>query len=255
MLRYPARLAFGSFLALAVIGCGAEDDEGEAGKDDDRPLVTDTHNPAPYAPYAPTVDPAMLSPDITNRFLPLPPGATWAYESETADGLERIEVSVEDDTKAVWGVDARVVRDSAYLDGELIEDTTDYYAEDPHGNVWYLGEDTAEYENGEVVSTHGTWTAGVDGALPGVVMLAHPEVGDRYRQEYFAGEAEDDAEVLSLAASASVPAGDFTGCVETRDRSVLDPSMDERKYYSAGIGQVLTEEGDVREELVEYTGL
>jgi hypothetical protein len=246
-------------LSLAALLCGCGDDDGgsdgsDAGPDPDASQGV----PAPFdpdQPYQPRITADQLSPDITNELFPAPVGASWVYQAETDEGVERIEVVVEAETKDVWGTTARVVRDTEFLDDEMTEDTWDWFAQDAAGNVWYLGEDTQEYEDGEVVSTEGSWETGQDGALPGVLMLAEPQVGDQYRQEYFEGEAEDYGEVISLDESVEVEAGSWTGCVKTRDRSVLDPEADEFKYYCPGVGTVLIEEGEVRVELIEYDGL
>ncbi len=214
--------------------------------------------PAPFdpgTPYAPQVVPAELSPNVSNALFPAPVGATWSYRGQTDEGVETIEVRVLSETRSVWGATARVVRDTAYIDGAMVEDTYDWYGQDPTGHVWYLGEDTTEYVDGQPVNHNGAWEAGVAGALPGVVMLAAPAVGNVYRQEYLAGEAEDVAEVVRLDATVTVPAGTWNGCLETRDRSAIDPELDERKFYCPGIGNALVIEGDIRVELIEYAGL
>ena len=123
-----------------------------------------------------------------------------------------------------------------YVDGELIEDTDDWYAQDKEGNMWYFGEDSREIEDGEVVSTAGSWEAGVDGALPGLIMLANPIPGIWYRQEYYAGEAEDVGQVLSLYESVSVTYGQFNNCLQTAEWSLLEPGIVENKFYAAGVG-------------------
>jgi hypothetical protein len=128
----------------------------------------------------------------------LDPGTVWVYEGRTEDGFERVVVTVVPETRVILGVECRVVIDRVYLDGELIEETYDWYVQDLKGNVWYFGEESHEIENGKVVSTDGSWEAGVNGAKPGYIMLAMPKVGDRYRQEYYLGEAEDVAEVTAL---------------------------------------------------------
>jgi hypothetical protein len=143
------------------------------------------------------------------------------------------------------------VRDTVTLDGELIEDTFDWFAQDKEGNVWYLGEDTKEYENGEVISTEGSWAAGVDGAEAGIVMLADPQVGDTYRQEWYPGHAEDAAEVVSLNEKVKVPYGTFTNCLQTREFSTIDPELNEYKYYCTAVGAVTLEEVIDSEERVE----
>jgi hypothetical protein len=146
------------------------------------------------------------------------------------------EVSVTNETKTIMGVVCIVVRDVLTSNNALVEKTTDWYAQDKDGNVWYFGEDTAEYENGKVTSTAGTWLAGVDGALPGLVMKAAPAVGDAYRQEYRPGEAEDFAKVLQVDASWEVPMGNYTKVVVTEDTDLLDTSKLEQKFYAPGVG-------------------
>lgn len=234
----------------ALVGCGDSDVD---------PLpVSGGRGVAPFdpgTPFAPLVQPANLSPAVDNPLFPAPVGARWVLEADTPDGRERIEIVVEAEGRTVWGAQARVVRDTVTIDGQLAEDTWDWYAQDAAGNVWYLGEDTREYENGVVTCNCGAWEAGVNGALPGVVMLGDPTIGDVYRQEFLAGEAEDVAEVISVTESVTVAAGTFEGCLKTRDRSAIDPELDEYKYYCPGVGNVLVEEGDVRVELVEYSGL
>ena len=161
------------------------------------------------------------------------------YRERGAGGSGREVVRVTHRTKTIQGVETVVVRDRAYIGGELAEDTRDWYAQDRQGNVWYFGENTKEYENGKVVSTEGSWEAGADGAQAGIVMEAHPKVGDTYSQEDAPGVAEDMATVLSLDASRTVPYGTFDNLLKTRDFSPLEPSVVERKFYAAGIGSVL----------------
>ena len=208
------------------------------------------------APYAPTIDPAAFTDQITNQYFPLTPGMTYVYEG-SADGVaEHNEVTVTRDTKMILGVRCVVVHDTVTQDGEVVEDTLDWYAQDSEGNVWYFGEDTKEYENGVVTSTAGSWEAGVDGAQPGIVMKASPQVGDEYRQEYYAGEAEDMAKVLSISDAKTVPAGSYTDVVETEDFSPLEPDIVERKYYAPGIGFVYStrvQGGQEETELVSIT--
>ena len=200
--------------------------------------------------YNPDIDPSDFVASITNPLLALVPGTTFLYEATTPEGLQRIEVAVTQDTKEILGVTCTVVRDSVTLDGQLIEDTRDWYAQDSAGNVWYFGEDSKSYEGGVVVSTEGSWEAGVDGAKPGIVMEADPQVGDTYRQEYLRGVAEDMATVVGLGESATVPYDSFDNCLKTKDFSRLDPGVVEYKFYAPGVGQILTLDGDVREELV-----
>jgi hypothetical protein len=148
-----------------------------------------------------------------------------------------------------------VVRDTVTESGRLVEDTVDWYAQDRRGTVWYLGEDTKEYENGRVVSTAGSWEAGVDGALPGIVMAARPRPGLTYRQENRPGAAEDRARVLSADEQAEVPAGHFDRVVLTKDWNPLEPKVLEYKLYAPGVGLVLAlgvSGGGGREELLSF---
>ena len=138
-----------------------------------------------------------------------------------------------------------------------MEDTRDWYAQDEDGNLWYLGEQTKEYEHGKVKSTEGSWEAGVDGAEAGIVLPAKPEVGLAYRQEYLKGEAEDEARILSVDERAEVPSGAFDHVLMTKDFTRLEPDLVEHKFYARDVGPVLTvavSGGSDREELVSFTG-
>jgi hypothetical protein len=138
------------------------------------------------------------------------------------------------------GVTATVVRDTVTLDGELVEDTLDWYAQDRLGNVWYFGEEVRNYRDGVLLDQAGSWEAGIDGALPGIIMYADPaaHIGQTYRQEYYPGQAEDMAEVLAVGVHVSVPAGDFEETLTTRDFTPLEPDLQEEKVYARGIGLV-----------------
>ena len=192
------------------------------------------------APYIPAIDPANFVATIDNPYNPLIPGTTFIYEGQTAQGLEHNEVSVTTNTRVIFGITCVEVLDTVQLNGELTERTLDWFAQDKDGNVWYFGENSEELAGGLVVDLGGSFTAGVDGAQPGIIMKAHPAVGDFYRQEFDLGNAEDVAEVLSLAESVTVPAGSFSNCLQTKETEALDPSALENKYYAPGIGNVLT---------------
>lgn len=223
---------------------------------------TSVPTPTPTPTPAPTdetdnlmINPANFVIRIDNQYYPLTPDTTFIYEGDTEDGIERNEVYVTDRTKEILGVTCIVVRDRVWdKDDKLVEETFDWYAQDKDRNVWYFGEDAKEYEDGVVVSTKGSWEAGVDGAEPGIIMKAKPKIGDSYRQEYYKGVAEDMAEVLSLEESASVPYGSFDNCVMTKEWTPLEPDVVENKYYAPGVGEVLAimvEGGSERWELVD----
>jgi hypothetical protein len=163
-------------------------------------------------------------------------------------------VTVTDQSKTVMGVDVVVVSDQVRgaETNELLEDTLDCYAQDSEGNVWYFGEETAEYLNGEIATTAGSWEAGVDGAQPGFIMKASPEVGDVYYQEYYACEAEDQGEVVAVDVTLTgQPTGDYTGCVSIRDFTPLEPSANEIKTFCPGVGMVPETEVVTGDEPVE----
>ena len=202
--------------------------------------------------YKPQVDPENFVDGIDNPYFPLTPGTTWTYEADTEDGKEVIVVVVTNQTKVIMGINCTVVRDTVTIGGELFEDTYDWYAQDKDGNVWYMGEDSKEYEDGEV-DPAGSWEAGVNGAQPGIIMMAQPLPGFRYRQEYYKGEAEDMGEVLSLNETITVPWGTYNNCVMIRDINPFEPEVEEHKYYAEGIGvvgELTIRGGDERVELI-----
>ncbi len=203
------------------------------------------------------IDPAEFTTQIDNPYLPFAPGNRWVYtETEAGEPEQKVVVEVMGETKMIEnGVEAVVVRDTVTEGGEPVEITDDWYAQDSDGNVWYLGEDTADYENGKVVSRSGSFEAGVDGADAGIVMPANPEVGMAYRQEYYEGKAEDEAEVLSLDEKAQVPLGYYPETLMTKDLVPLEPKVSEMKFYAEGVGLVLavgTSGGAGREELILF---
>jgi len=189
---------------------------------------------------------------IDNPWWPMTPGTTYVYED--TEGEEHNEVYVTHETKEILGVTCTVVRDRVWVEGELVEETLDWYAQDKDGNVWYFGEDSKEFVDGQVIPL-GSWEAGVDGAKPGILMLASPRSGDSYRQEFLEDEAEDMGKVLRLAGHASVPYGSFYSCLVVKEWTPLDRGTVEFKYYAPGVGLVLVVEGSggpsTRIELIE----
>jgi hypothetical protein len=231
-----SRVAFLAVVAVAVVACK------------DSPTSPD---------YDPMLNPADFVAAVTNPFFPLVPGTTYTFEGETDVGTETVVVEVLNQTKVITGITATVVRDRVFVDDELIEDTFDWFAQDAEGNVWYLGEDSKEIENGVVVSTEGSWETGVDGAKPGIIMWGDPaaHLGEEYRQEFYEGEAEDWGKVVALGQSVVVPYGSFTGCIVTEDRNGLEPGSLENKSYCPGIGVTLEVKvgGGERVELVDVS--
>jgi hypothetical protein len=242
-------IALISTAAAVVFGCGS-DGNGSSEPTSSRGL--------PQGSDPVRLDPSEFTPEIDNRYWPMKPGTRWTYREidEVGKRLE-VVVTATDVTKEIAnGVTARVVRDTVTRNGKLIEDTFDWYAQDADGNVWYLGEDTAEFENGKLTTRAGSFEAGVDGAQPGVIMPADPADDMRYRQEYYKGEAEDNGEILSLGEQVEVPAGHFADAVMTKDTNALEPKVLEFKLYAPGVGPVLAlgvSGGGGREELIEVS--
>lgn len=186
--------------------------------------------------YSVDVDPAGFEDTIDNPYMPFTPGSTWRLEGVTDEGREVDTITVLDRTREVMGVATTVVKDVVRLDGELAEKTWDWFAQDRQSNVWYFGEDTAEYEDGKVVSRSGAWEAGVDGALPGIVMPAEPTVSDATRQEFYPGEAEDMGWIVQTDITKEVPFGSFDDAIRILEWSPLEPRIVVQKFYAPGVG-------------------
>jgi hypothetical protein len=209
------------------------------------------------AAAAPVFDPTNFVPVVDNPYFPLPVGRTLVYEG-IKDGQTQIDtVTVTGETKIILGVVATVVSDVATHDGAVLEKTSDWYAQDRQGNVWYLGEDTVAYLANGKADTSGSWQAGVHGALPGIIMEADPQIPDAYRQEYLAGQAEDTAWVVGVGGTITVPYGKVRNTLTTLEATRLEPGAYDQKVYAAGIGivleQALTGTPEVA-QLVSITG-
>jgi hypothetical protein len=169
---------------------------------------------------------------VTNPWFPLKPGTTFVYSGEEDGNGGRDVVTVTGRTKVIEGVRCTAVSDRVYLHGHLAERTTDYYAQDARGNVWYFGEATAELNKaGQVTSREGSWQTGVNGARAGVFMPAHPKVGQSFRQEYLKGHAEDHFAVVRVSGRSLL----------TKEWSPLEPGILDHKFYAHGTGLVKEE--------------
>jgi hypothetical protein len=228
---------------LALAGCSTDREHGALSAV--APSAADAATPAADAATQACTrgtshDPVAFDPQnfvagVDNKFFPLVPGTVMTY----FDGTETDRVEVTHDTRNIVGVVATVVHDQVSVDGELTEDTFDWYAQDRAGNVWYLGEDSKQFENGQQVGTEGSWETGVNGAKAGIIMLAHPDVGDAYAQEDAPGVAQDQASVVAEDKSVKVPFGTFDGCLKTLETTPLEPGAREYKYYARGLGTVM----------------
>jgi hypothetical protein len=239
-----------ALLPALLVACGGSDESSTAGS---------ATNTFPQSSEHADLNPADFTTNVDNPYFPLPVGAQWRVRVTDQEGLVQHEViTVTDQTKEIAdGVTARVVKDLVYQEGRLVERTDDWYAQDKDGNVWYFGENTADIDpkTGNA-DTSGSFEAGANGADAGIAMLAHPEAGMTYREEYYKGHAEDRSRVLALGQQAEVPAGHYTDVLLTEDYSPIEPDVLELKFYAKGIGQVLAPTvsgGSEREKLISFT--
>lgn len=231
-MRYPL---IALLLALAAAGCGSSKAE----------------------PAKPPQKYTSFTADVTNPWFPLRAGSAYVYRGVKDGEPSRDVMTVTHRTKVIEGATCVAVRDLLYLRGKLEERTTDWYTQDPKGNVWYFGERTAELDrHGHVKNTEGSWQAGVDGAAPGVFMFAHPTEGRSARQEYYKGRAEDHFRVLKIGVPVKVPYRSFGYAMLTKEWTPLEPGVIDHKFYARGIGTVLevTAKGPTeRNELVSFS--
>jgi hypothetical protein len=250
-------------LIVGVSGCGGSTGGADRGSGSGSSATVASSIPnrgLPQGSDPVTIDPADFSTTIDNPYWPMKPGSRWVYlETDPEGARQRVVVTVTKRTRLIAnGIRARVVRDIATEDGVPVEVTDDWYAQDRAGNIWYLGEAVRNFENGKLVDRAGSFEAGVDGAQAGVALPAHPVPGLTYRQEYYAGEAEDRAAVITVGEEqVEVPFGHFaTGVLMTRDLVPTEPRVQELKFYAPGVGPLLSIHTDgpgERSALVSFT--
>jgi hypothetical protein len=236
-------------IGIALVSC-SQDNRSQLVTGPDRTAGITASSNLVTVPF----DPRNFVRGVDNPYFPLPPGKIFTYKSVSRGGEELNPVEVTRTNKTILGVAITVVHDQVFIgDGSLAEDTFDWYAQDRQGNVWYFGEDTKQYDHGVLVTAVGSWEAGKNGAKAGIIMLAHPQIGDIYKQEDAPGVVADMAKVVSLTETASVPYGDFTNCLETTEWTPLEPGDRSHKFYAPGLGNVLevsTRQGGERVELI-----
>jgi hypothetical protein len=264
-LLATALLGIGLSAVLATSACGVDATTTEkAAKDKNSGEATAAESSGqgglPQGSEPVKLDPADFTTRIDNPYWPMAPGSKWVYsETDTVGTREKVVVEVTDKTKMIAnGIEARVIRDTVTENGQPIEITDDWYAQDKAGNIWYLGEYVTNYNNGKVTGHSGSFEAGVDGAQPGITMPANPEPGMTYRQEYYKGEAEDKGAVVTVGdEQVQVPFGFFDkGVLMTRDLVPTEPKVQELKFYVPDVGPVLsvhTDGAGGRGELVTYS--
>ncbi len=219
------------FFLLIMAGCQDKDNVSE------NAITLNDNNGADYKPI---IDPVNFVSTIDHPYFTLTPKKVWVYEGISKDGkTEKNQVEVTQNTKTVLGVTMTVVRDRVWEDGQLVEDTYDWYAQDKDGNVWYFGEDVNNYEDGVLVDHDGAWEAGVNGARPGIIMKANPQAGDAYHQEFLKGVVEDTGEVLSIDESVSIGLKSYKNCLKIKEWTPLEPDIVEHKFYCKEVGNVI----------------
>ena len=221
-------------VAITATACGD-------GGGDSTAAAKSGSSPLPQGGETVKLNPADFTTKIDNPYWPMQPGTRWVYEEADPVGLtsEHVVVKVTNRTKKLAnGITARVVSDVNSDKGVPTEVTSDYYAQDKAGNIWYMGEKTAEYENGKVKTTAGSFEAGVNGAQPGIAIPANPKPGLKYRQEYLKGQAEDRGEIVSTNEQVEPPFGHFAHALMTKDTNPLEPKVTEFKFYARGVGPV-----------------
>jgi len=254
--RKPVAAAIGIIAASFAIGaCGGNGGGNTANAD---PTPGSANSGLPQGSEPVKLNPADFTTRIDNPYWPMKPGSRWVYREVNPEDLsvQKVVVKITNRTKKMAnGVTARVVSDIGSEHGVPTEITKDYYAQDSAGNIWYMGEKTAEYTNGKVSTTAGSFEAGVDGAQAGIALPANPKPGLTYRQEYYAGQAEDRGEVVSVDEQAEPPFGHFTQVLMTKDTNPLEPKVLEFKFFGRGVGPLSTvgvSGGSKIEELVSY---
>jgi hypothetical protein len=189
-------------------------------------------------PYSPAIDPANFVATVDNPLWPLVPGTAFHYRGARGTVPQTDDEFVTHRMIDLIGVKCTVVRDTVSEHGRPVERTLDFYAQDKQGNVWYMGEDSFEREHGHFAKAGDSWRSGVNGGEPGIIMPAHPQPGDFYRQEYYPpGKALDEARVLGYQGPFQVPYGSFKQALVTSEYSPLEPQT-EQKYYVAGVGEI-----------------
>ena len=202
--------------------------------------------------YRVNLTPADFVEVVDNPYFPLPIGAKWVYEIRQGNKPPQTDtLEVQKEKRQVNGIQATVVRDTVSSGNQIVEDTYDWFVQDKYGNVWYVGEEVDNYVAGVLVNHSGSWEWGVDGAQPGIIMWADPaaHLNEKYRQEYYAGKAEDMGQVLSVDESLTVPFGSFDRVVKTLDFSNIEAGQ-EQKFYAPGIGLLKEMDVNGNEEVV-----
>jgi hypothetical protein len=231
--RLALALAASAAVAVAVVAVG----QAGAAPSAQKPNTAIKSGAGPGWPK--TLHPSDFVRRVDNPFFPLKPGSKWFYRGKDEDGRFTDRMHVTHRTKTILGAQTTVVHDVVFRHGKPREATDDWYAQDKKGDVWYFGENTKELDrHGHVTSREGSWKAGRDAARVGVLMPAHPKVGQTARQEFYKGHAEDHFKVLDTSARVKTPRVSSRHALRTREWTPLEKGVVDNKYYVRGYGDV-----------------
>jgi hypothetical protein len=191
--------------------------------------------------HKPTFHSANFNHPVRNPYFPLKPGTVFRLRGTDEGEHLREVVRVTHHKKPILGIRATVVKDVVRrANGTLAEKTHDWYAADARGNIWYLGEATATYdEHGNIEDREGSWQAGKKGAVAGIIMPAHPSPTDAFRQEFYKGHAEDQAWLVQRGFKTKVPYGTVKRSLRALEWSRLEKRVVSMKIYGPGLGIVM----------------
>jgi hypothetical protein len=225
---------------------GGQQDEG-TGTEESAASVQPVDRPPADDPSA-RYDPALFGKDsatIDNPWWPLAPGMMFTYEGVALDEDSPVDRKIVDTvvglSKDVDGVDALVLWERDYNDGDLSEGELSFLAQDEDGNVWHLGEYTELYEDDEFVGGR-VWVPGdPEGAQAGIIVPGDPQPGDESFAEGFAPPPYnwyDRARVRGHEDETCVEAGCFEDVVVVEEFEPSIPDAFQLKYYARGVGHV-----------------
>ena len=218
-------------------------------------LDSTSHYPVSASGYKPDINPSDFTPTISNRYLHMKKGDVYLYEKQTTNGVEQLEISRTGKIKTIMGFRTLEHYEKFRLSGEVIQEITRYLAQDEKGNVWQFGEYVSNYDAGRLTDHNASWTAGRNGAQPGIVMKERPEVKDSFRQSYSLGTIEDTSDIIAVQETVTTPYGIFTDCVKTYDWTPLDPKLQNNSYYCPEIGGMALTVNLIEDTRVELVGI
>ncbi len=216
-------------IVAAASASRQSDDHGDAGSDN---RSASSHEPDFHS--------ANFNHPVRNPYFPLKPGTVFRLRGTDEGEHFREVVRVTHNKKRILGIRATVVKDVVRrANGTLAEKTHDWYAADARGNIWYLGEATATYdEHGNIEDREGSWQAGRKGAVAGIIMPANPHPTDAFRQEFWKGHAEDQAWIVQRGFTTKVPYGKVKHSLRSFEWARLEPHVISQKVYGPGLGIV-----------------